>query len=679
MKNKLLLILSLLAFLVTTGQAADELTVAKVKGKVTYMTNKGQRLPLEINDIVDGTTVINIPFHGELEMIDKAANKKYNINYPGRAPVAVLLKDERNTVENLTKEYVKTVLASLTKSSTVKPMVVHQPAAITRKMETVKKKGLDMENDFSMSDFNMDLDMDMDLNMNFSKQDLINDYRNFRDGCLQTYVNCLRETWKAYTGEEPQKIPEVKEVPPMFIPVKADGEEGEPISYDQAMNDGLKGEVAATEDNTNSWFSYLGNIVKGAAKDAKAKSKKKARPTKQLPVEKVHKETVVEKPKVVKAPVPVAPVPGGAGVNTLYKFTAFGTTYQVRLNDQCKFTLKSVSENAIADAVDGFRDMKYDNLLHDCLVIRKENQLSDWAYYEVLRELTDQFCGKGTNESVLLLGYLYSQSGYKLRVGRDDNRLVLLLASQHTIYNKTGYVLDNTKYYLVDSEAKNLRITSASFPNETGLSLAIPKVQKFDQELSPTRTIQSRDYPDFKVTVHTNKNLLSFYDTYLRSSINNNLMTQWAFYANTPMADEVREELYPQLHAYLDNREQEDAVERLLNLIQTGLTYKYDEEVWGGDRAFFPEETLYYPYCDCEDRSILLSRLVRDILGLKTILIYYPGHLAMAVNFTVPVSGDCIIVDGKKFFVCDPTFVAAEPGRTMTGMDNRQAQVILLQ
>ena len=78
-----------------------------------------------------------------------------------------------------------------------------------------------------------------------------------------------------------------------------------------------------------------------------------------------------------------------------------------------------------------------------------------------------------------------------------------------------------------------------------------------------------------------------------------------------------------------------EAVERLLNLLQTGLTYGYDSEVWGCDRAFFAEETLYYPFCDCEDRAILLSRLVRDLLGLETILVYYPGHLAMAVSSSI--------------------------------------------
>ena len=95
--------------------------------------------------------------------------------------------------------------------------------------------------------------------------------------------------------------------------------------------------------------------------------------------------------------------------------------------------------------------------------------------------------------------------------------------------------------------------------------------------------------------------------------------------------------------------------------------------------AFFAEESLYYPYCDCEDRSILFSRLVRDLLGLKVILVYYPGHLATAVHFTEEIKGDYIILDDRKYVVCDPTYLGAFVGETMSGMDNSTAKVILLE
>ena len=98
----------------------------------------------------------------------------------------------------------------------------------------------------------------------------------------------------------------------------------------------------------------------------------------------------------------------------------------------------------------------------------------------------------------------------------------------------------------------------------------------------------------------------------------------------------------------------------------------------GHDRAFFAEETLYYPYCDCEDRAILFTRLVRDLLGLKCILVYYPGHLASAVCLKQQVNGDYILLDGDVYTICDPTYIGAPVGITMPEMDNRSAKVIKL-
>jgi hypothetical protein len=181
------------------------------------------------------------------------------------------------------------------------------------------------------------------------------------------------------------------------------------------------------------------------------------------------------------------------------------------------------------------------------------------------------------------------------------------------------------------------------------------------------------------VQISENQNLLSFFNSYPTSEVGGNFMTRWAMYANTPICQEAQKKLYPQLRSFINGRSQLEAVERLLNWVQTAFVYEYDDKVWGGDRAFFPDETLYYPYCDCEDRSILFTRLVRDLLGLKCILIYYPGHLASAVSFTEHVSGDYIQINGSRFVVCDPTYIGASVGHTMPDMDNATAKVIVLQ
>jgi hypothetical protein len=61
------------------------------------------------------------------------------------------------------------------------------------------------------------------------------------------------------------------------------------------------------------------------------------------------------------------------------------------------------------------------------------------------------------------------------------------------------------------------------------------------------------------------------------------------------------------------------------------------------------------------------------------VLVYYPGHLATAVAFPTIEKGDCIILNGKRFTICDPTYIGAPVGATMPKMNNQSAQVILLE
>ena len=65
-------------------------------------------------------------------------------------------------------------------------------------------------------------------------------------------------------------------------------------------------------------------------------------------------------------------------------------------------------------------------------------------------------------------------------------------------------------------------------------------------------------------------------------------------------------------------------------------------------------------------------------MGLEVVLLYYPNHLATAVRFNEDVSGDYLTLKGKKFVVCDPTYVNARVGMTMPKMDNSKAIAVTL-
>jgi hypothetical protein len=288
-------------------------------------------------------------------------------------------------------------------------------------------------------------------------------------------------------------------------------------------------------------------------------------------------------------------------------------------------------------------------------------------------------CFSTPDEATLLMAFIYQQSGYKMRLGVADDHLLMLYACSHKIFGHTFFEIDGENYYTYGRNASTIKICEAVYPKEKPLSLWIPKAQMLAEDMSEERAFKSERYQNFCINVSVNKNLLAFFNDYPSSKVNENIMTRWAMYANTPMEMSVSDKLYPLLREKIAGLSQKDGVEQLLNWVQTAFEYKYDEEVWGRDRAFFAEETLYYPYCDCEDRSILLSRLVRDIMGLKTILIYYPGHLAMAVGFTEEVQGDYIIVGNNRYVVCDPTYIGATVGMTMPQMNNHAAKVIVLE
>ena len=340
--------------------------------------------------------------------------------------------------------------------------------------------------------------------------------------------------------------------------------------------------------------------------------------------------------------------------------------------------LKDNTERGIAKALGLYKVEAYDNMLIDCLELRKELRLNDWGYLQMLKNLAYKVHGGKNNSAMLMLAYLFIQSGYKMRFAMCSDVLYLLFASNHVIYDSNSFRIGGDVYYGVEPLPNRLSVCEASFPKEQNLSLVMGASPKLAKESGNSRQIASKRYLDVKADVRVNKNLMNFYTDYPTSMIGEDFMTLWAIYANTPMADDIKEQLYPQLSSFLSGKSLLEAANILLNWVQTGFEYEYDDKVWGGDRVFFAEETLYYPYCDCEDRSILYSHLVRDLLGLDVALIYYPNHLATAVKFSNGPEGDYIQLEEGDFTICDPTFIGAPVGNTMTGMDNSSVNIIVL-
>lgn len=462
------------------------------------------------------------------------------------------------------------------------------------------------------------------------------DYQSFRKEINKRYADWMDGKWTPSDVHDPIEIPEpeVKPVPPVVLPVKEDEPEPEPVEE------------------------------------------------KEIPMVVVVPEPIVL-PPLEDQPQPVVPVTPPATVPVIPMPVYYlGTTINL---SQYKSWLSEGRSLTLADMPQAWTTMsdgRYEQLLAECLQERDRRNMCDWAYLNFIKAASEKICGADTDASRLLTAYLFAQSGYKMRLGWGEGKAIMLFASDYLIYNTPYYFVGNDpeRYYpFVEGKINSVDICDIAFPEEHTLSLRLDRLPDIAESATDPRHLTSRRYSDFACDMSVNKNMIDFFNTYPTSEINYDMMTRWGMYAQTPLTELVASQIEERMRPALDGKSQLDIVKRLLNWVQTAFEYEYDEVVWGYDRAFFAEESLFYPYCDCEDRSILFSQLVRRLTDAPVALILYPGHMATAVKFdSQDVKGDYVTINGDKYTICDPTYVNAGVGMTMPGMDNAQITALVL-
>lgn len=452
------------------------------------------------------------------------------------------------------------------------------------------------------------------------------------------YAEQLASSWISMESSMPESLP-------VFDPVPPTGEDAELISADQA----LTGIADVTRDGNKDRASQSPSAIERLQFNAARLS-----------------NSVV---RTVKASVEYNNDYERSGQLSFY-----GTTCTFHYPSQ-RFVLYGLSDEDLSAKWRELSGGRYDNLLYDCLNIKAQLQLCDWAYLQLLNQISERICGIG-NEATFLQAYLYAQSGYKMRLATstDYRTLYLLFAAYHNLSERIFFSMDDGNYYFfANSGHGSYHICTASFGRGNKyMSLAITANQRFASK--PVKSRKKIIIDKQEVTLYVNENLLNFYTDYPRGYYNN-VEDYCKLYAEPSIDDDVRRQVYPYLRQAIADMTETDAANYLLHWVQTHFDYKTDGEAWGYERAFFPTETLYYPYCDCEDRSILYSRLMRDLVGSDVILLHVPNHMATGVHFKQDESvyGSYLEIEGNRYYICDPTImgVGAPIGTAMKCMQSQ--------
>jgi len=284
---------------------------------------------------------------------------------------------------------------------------------------------------------------------------------------------------------------------------------------------------------------------------------------------------------------------------------------------------------------------------------KRELNLNDWHLYLLVKEVGILISNDSRNAK-LLTWFLLNKLGYDVKLGMANNEIYLMPSSYQMIFNTQYSTISQRRYYNFEYKGK-IRTYPARFNN--------PKTLNFDNATTPNlkknmhyRTLSFMDAgKPYRISIPYNKNLISLYKAYPTLG--------WEYHFNQPIAPVTKFEIFKQLKGIISNMTEVQAVNFLLHLTQSGFTYKTDEEQFGRERYLFFEETLNYPYSDCEDRSIFFAKLVKELLDLKVVGLHYPMHLATAVKFNSNVKGESITYQNDRYVICDPTYVGANIGK----------------
>ncbi len=538
------------------------------------------------------------------------------------------------------------------------------------------------------------------------------EFNSFITEANREYLDFMRNPWKEYQGEKPVEkrvTPEPVEAP-VFNPqsqeskeppkqltireildlTSAEGKQGKTVDATPVFSvpePSVKPEPQqpvtpkpTPEKPSQPKKVIIRDTIK--AQQPAPVSPTKPAPVKQTPVQTVPAapvkqtpETPVTKPesKPVSKPVatpsqPRRQEPLYAGGEGRRRVNFYGIDYYVSDGLDHAITLSGVNEKAVTAAFESLYTSDYKPLLEDLRTLRANDLHNDWALYLLVKQIAEMFAGR--DESVVMRQFLLNSLGLRARVARvaDTGRLSLMVAPSVQLYGCLYVTEGGTRFYDVEASKPYAFYMCPKEAPDAKLKIDMSMAQM--PRMGAARKSATRTAPRYGTTVQTTvpTQKMEFY--------NRIPQCDYSVYANAQVDSEFAERLLSSLRPAIEGKNEKDAANILLDFCQNGFEYATDPEQFGYEKPFFAEELFNYPKCDCEDRSILYRYLVKSLLGLDVVLLDYPNHIATAVKFAGDYAGDHVMVNGRKYLVCDPTYMGASIGMAMPQFKNVAANVL---
>jgi len=458
-------------------------------------------------------------------------------------------------------------------------------------------------------------------------------------------------------------------------------------SYEEFLQS-QKQDFSSFKEERDKAFSKFLNEEWKAFKASNSKSsyvKKKPKTLPQAPIEKTHYLKTPTHTKEVHLPLIIEKrqgksyskiiiSPAQAKEKTLY-INYFGVKVQFNYDKSMLFTMDNkIDKDDIASAWDSLARSKYEQSIKELQAISLKLHLNAWAQYLLVQKVSNSLF-RDDNEAKVFSWFALLKMGYDAHIAYQSNKVVLLLPVKGELFNTVYYTFNKKKYYAIDYYAKGKVGTIMTYENTyegstKSLDFSLEVLPSFAQvKVDKTLVFKIQNKPTY-VTLSYNKNILSFLQSYPQVSYEN--------YFKSPSSSLFENSLRRSFKPLLEGKNEIEAIGIILNFVQNAFKYKVDVEQFNREKVMFAQESIYYPYSDCEDRAILFSYMVKYLLNLDVLGLKYPNHMATAVLIKDKIKGDYVSLNHKEYIVADPTYVNAALGMSMPKFKGSKAYTIVL-
>ena len=316
---------------------------------------------------------------------------------------------------------------------------------------------------------------------------------------------------------------------------------------------------------------------------------------------------------------------------------------------------EEINKAVIIDAYEHFQNCRYQPFLQSLTDQQAKYNFSDWHLYEIVSRASEVMFHDARYQ-ILFQWFILRMAGIDAQLFYAGSEVYLHAPTKDVEFGFYTLEFHGQKYVNLTAKRNNLKMDEVKpyLPEliwdgrkRRAMTMHMEELPKLPDAVVVDRLLEfSHAGQKHRMMVKLNKDHLDMMDDYPYYS-------QSQFF-HMELSPEAEGTLLPKLEEMLRGRTQLQKIEFLLSFVRTAFLYKDDRNRFGHEKPMSPEQTLYYSYSDCEDRSALFFYLSRKLLKIPAIVLDFEEHVGVALELP-NVKGEFFRFQDRRFVYCEAT------------------------